>query len=184
MSSPVRKPLRLKEYDYSTPGYYFVTVCTHEKKCLFGQCVGAIHESPVTRLSPYGIVVNEVIQSIPARFRNVLVDKYVIMPNHVHLILKIVESGGLVRAIRESPLQPKRRSTYSKVVGYFKATTSKEIHRRFQNGIVLWQRGSYDHIIRNNEDYQRIWQYIDTNPLKWELDCYYKEQILCKITSM
>lgn len=173
---PDRKSLRLKEYDYNASGYYFVTICTHEKKCIFGRCVGAIHESPAVQRSEYGMVADEIIHWIPTRFPQVSVDKYIIMPNHIHLILKIEEPGSEERAIRESPLRKNRRSTYSQVVGYYKASVSKEIHQKFQNNEPIWQRGSYDHIIRNYEDYLRIWEYIETNPHKWKLDCYYCEE--------
>lgn len=126
------------------------------------------------QLSPFGLVVNETIRSVPAHFYNVRVDKYVIMPNHIHLVLIIEQRTNGAWASHASPLR--NQSVYAKVVGYIKAVASKEIHRRFHNSEPVWQRGSYDHIIRNEEDYLRIWQYIDTNPLKWELDCYHPDK--------
>ena len=175
---PQRKALRLREFDYSAPGYYFVTICTVQKEPLFGSIcpVGAIHESPAVRLSPMGQIADITVRSLPFHFQNITVEKYVIMPNHIHFILGISQgtSGAAERAIHESPLRSSR-SLYAQVIGYLKATVSKEIHRTIMNDIVIWQRGSYDHIIRNEQDFQRIWRYIDTNPQKWEDDCYYKE---------
>ncbi len=101
MELPKRKPTRLKDYDYSSEGAYFITICSHNKQCIFSQVVGAIHESPEIVLNENGKIINDIIRKLNDRF-NIIVDKYVIMPNHIHLIVVIEESK---RAIRESPLQ-------------------------------------------------------------------------------
>ena len=174
-----RKSPRLKSYDYSTPGYYFVTMCTHEKRKILGsvvsssqkvsnEIVGASHESPEIRLTAQGEIVDEIIRNIPVRF-NVIVDKYVIMPNHIHLILVLKENEAL-RAIRESPLR--HREMLDMVVGYIKMNASKKIHNEVIHGKV-WQRSYHDHIIRGEKDYRKIWEYIDTNPARWSDDCFY-----------
>lgn len=185
---PKRKALRLKRFDYDAPGCYFVTICTARKEPLFGsiRSVGAIHESPVVYLSPMGQIVEQTILSLPLRFPALIVDQYVVMPNHIHLILRILEGSSDAKrgAIHESPLRPSR-SLYSKVIGYLKAAASKEIHRSVMEDILIWQRGSYDYIIRDETDFQCVWQYIHTNPQKWETDCYYiKDNGLCRITSL
>ena len=100
---PQRKRLRLKNFDYSTPGAYFITVCTHNRKCTLTRVVGAIHESPEIELTDYGKIIDETIRNIPERYK-ATVDRYVIMPNHIHLIIIITDDEEL-RAIRESPLQ-------------------------------------------------------------------------------
>jgi REP element-mobilizing transposase RayT len=105
MKQPKRKPTRLKDFDYSTPGAYFITMCTHNRKCLFSRIVGAIHESPENKLTQYGEIAEQVIKLLPDRF-DVSIPKYVIMPNHVHLIIEI--SNFEERAIRESPLQQRK----------------------------------------------------------------------------
>lgn len=151
-----RKDIRLKEYDYSTPGGYFITICTEGKKCIFGT-VGAASGRP--SLSGYGEVVAEEFAHISKVYPNVRLDKSVIMPNHVHMIL-VIENG-------EGGGRPKAAPTISQVVNQFKGAVTKTI------GHPVWQKGFYDHIIRNQEDYLRIWEYIDTNPLKWTLDKYY-----------
>ena len=179
-----RKNPRLAGYDYSSNGIYFITICTNDMKCILSkinECnnishsaqeqvnnVGAIHESPEeVSLSEYGLIVKKHISSLPKRF-GISIPKYVIMPNHIHLLIVIDN-----RAIRESPLHS-TRSTISNIIGYLKMNASKEIHRIDAN-INVWQRGFYDHIIRDEEDYLNHLQYIDENPKKWLLgkDEYY-----------
>ena len=168
---PQRKRLRLKNFDYSTPGAYFVTVCTHNRKCMLSRVVGAIHESPEIQLTEYGKIVDRLINTIP-RQSLATIDRYVIMPNHIHLVIMITDSDEL-RAIRESPLRG--RSVISKIIGYIKMNASKEIHNRYGNEMV-WQRGFHDHIIRNRNDYEKISKYIYENPIIWQYDCFYTEE--------
>ena len=168
---PKRKRLRLKNFDYSTPGAYFVTVCTHNRKCTLSRVVGAIHESPEIQLTEYGKIVDRLINTIPQQSL-ATIDRYVIMPNHIHLVIMISDSDEL-RAIRESPLRG--RSIISKTIGYIKMNASKEIHNRYGNEMV-WQRGFHDHIIRNRNDYEKISKYIYENPIIWQYDCFYTEE--------
>ena len=131
--------------------------------------VGAIHESPENRLTEYGEFAEQIIKILPDRF-NVLIPKYVIMPNHIHLIIQIINNEN--RAIRESPLQY-HRSIVDKMIGFLKMNVSKKIHNIDSN--KMWQRSYHDHIIRSEKDYQRIWEYIDTNVLRCEKDCFYND---------
>ena len=165
-----RKPTRLKGYDYSLPGAYFITICTRNRKCLFSNIVGAIHELPENKLTRSGEIVKQIIEILPDRF-NVSIPKYVIMPNHVHLIIEI-HNNDEKRAIRESPLQY-HRSIIDKMVGFLKMNVSKKIHKTDDEKI--WQRSYHDHIIRGEKDYQKIWGYIDTNVIRWEKDCFYND---------
>ena len=168
---PVRKPLRMSHYDYNTPGAYFLTFCTHNRKHFLSRIVGAIHESPEPQLTTCGKIVDTVMQNIPAHL-HVTIDRYVIMPNHVHLIAVITEEDVL-RAIPESPLQS--RSIMSKLIGYIKMNASKAI-RQHCGDVVVWQRGYHDHVIRNQDDYAALAAYIETNPIRWELDKLYAEE--------
>ena len=168
-SLPKRKPTRLKEYDYSTPGAYFVTMCTHERKKLFSDIVGAIHESPENKLTRCGEIVKNIIEYLPERF-DIEIKKYVIMPNHIHLIVIIKDAK---RAIRESPLRY-QRSVLDKTIGFLKMNASKEIHL-MHPAKSIWQRSYHDHIIRGDRDDRLIYEYIDTNVLRWEKDCFYTE---------
>ena len=105
---PQRRSPRLTEYDYSRPGAYFIMICTQDRRCILSEInVGALHEAPADaiRLKAAGRCVQEALESLRGRYPGLHVDRYVIMPNHVHLMLRIEED----RAIRESPL----RSAYS-----------------------------------------------------------------------
>ena len=169
---PKRKSNRLKGYDYSSTGAYFVTLCSYNRKQIFSRIVGASHESPEwvydlseSDLYSFGKILEEIICEIPGRFEVEITD-YIIMPNHVHMVIMIDEK----RAIRESPLQ--KRSLVSKIVGYLKANTSKEIHKRYPD-MKVWQRDYFDHVIRNDKEYQMISEYIYTNPGKWTEDRFF-----------
>ncbi len=168
---PKRKRLRLDHFDYSTPGAYFITVCTHNRRCTLSRIVGAIHESPEPELTEYGKIVDDLINHIPEHFK-VSIAEYVIMPNHIHLIA-IIGAEEELRAIRESPLRG--RSIISKMVGYIKMKASKEIHCRHGN-MAVWQRGFHDHIIRDEPDYIKIANYICENPIYWQLDRLYADE--------
>ena len=123
---------------------------------------------------PYGKIIDDVITHIPDDYP-AYVDCYVIMPNHIHLIV-VVKDIEDVRAIEFrlrrniSPLR--ERSALSKIIGYIKMNVSKKIHKQFGDAVV-WQRGFHDHIIRNREDYEKIAKYIYENPIRWQYDCFY-----------
>ena len=157
-----RKPLRLKEYDYSGAGCYFITICTKDRKPLFSSVVGAGHPAgPVPNLSPYGEIVERNIEGISTAYSGVIVDKYTIMPNHIHMLLRLQGPAGC-----PAPTKVNVRN----VIGALKSLTTRAA------GFPLWQRSYYDHIIRDEEDYLRIWNYIDTNPARWAEDEYYTDQ--------
>ena len=150
-----RKKIRLENFDYSTEGYYFITICTANKKKILGTVVGeGLCALPKIVFTDIGINVEKALLFINNKY-NAKIDKYVIMPNHIHFIIKMAGGHG------DPPLQS--------IIGYFKSYTTK-----LYKGI-LWQRSFYDHIIRDENDYLKIWNYIDTNPAKWAEDKYYVE---------
>ena len=152
-----RKANRLKDFDYSTNGAYFVTICTKDRKCILSDIVGeGLCALPQNKLTPIGIEVEESIKYINNKYNNVLIDKYIIMPNHIHLIV-VLNSGMGGRG--NPPLQ--------NIIGQFKSFTTR------QYGEQLWQRSYHDHIIRDENDYLNIWEYINSNVLKWPDDKYY-----------
>ena len=163
MDLPKRKRIRLPNYDYSAPGAYFVTICTHERRCILSDiAVGAaISRPPDVHLTRYGEIVDLAIRNIPSVYSHVSVDHFVIMPNHVHLILRIHggEDGRMISA-----------PTVSTVLGQMKRWVSR------QAGTMLWQKSYHEHVIRGEQDYRQIWEYIDTNPAKWAEDRYYSEK--------
>ena len=158
---PKRKPTRLKGYDYSTSGAYFLTICVKDRKQLLSKIVGDdAYIVPQNNLSEIGLICDKYINNINIKYENVTIDKYVIMPNHIHLLIFL---NGTMRA--SSPTK-----NVETIIRSFKTMVTKEI------GQSIWQRSYHDHIIRGEKDYQKIWEYIDTNPLKWKLDCFYNDE--------
>ena len=165
MDFPKRKTIRLPEYDYDMPGYYFITICTKDKKPLLYQIVGTgLPDGLQVRFSQHGRIARQQLQAMRDFYKGLRLDKYVIMPNHIHMILA-VENSGDGPSGRPVPTNTK----ISKFVGTFKRFCNKSY------GVNIWQYRSYDHVIRSERDYQRIWKYIDGNPGKWTEDCFYTE---------
>ena len=156
--------MRLPEYDYGANGAYFVTVCTEGKRCILGHVVGGgVPDAPYTRLSEYGIAAEKTLLEMSAFYKDVAIEKYVIMPNHVHFIISINACGGPSR----TPAPANAR--LPAFISTWKRFTNKKA------GFPLWQRNYYDHVIRTEANYLRIWQYIDENPAFWAEDEYYSE---------
>jgi len=154
---PKRASLRLPDYDYSQSGAYFVTICIQARKSLLGVLV-----NEEMQLNDYGRMVADCWQDLPDHFEDIELDAFVLMPNHVHGI--IIITGG-----ETPPLQ--NRSTLGQIVGYLKYQSTKKINGlRGKQGERLWQRGYFEHVIRNKESLNRIREYIATNPLRWDLD--------------
>ena len=126
---------------------------------MLGKIVGAGSSRPLMQLSENGGIVNKWLTKIPEKYDMVVIENYVIMPNHIHIVLSVAESG------RENPAP-----TIGSIVGYFKYQTTKEI-----DAPGFWQRSYHDHIIRNEVDYLRIWEYVDENPARWAEDRYFVE---------
>ena len=162
---PKRKSLRLKNYDYSTPGAYFITICTAGKRCVLSVIVGDGLARPVVKLTNVGCIVEQQIMDIPKRFSTVSVDAYVIMPNHVHLLLSIHGDAG-----RASP-----SPTVGDVIRALKSLTTRQARPHWGDG-PLFQRFYYDHIIRDEKDYGEVWAYIEENPLRWAEDDLFTEE--------
>ncbi len=127
----------------------------------------------VPQLTHKGRIAERIIKNIPSHL-GAKIEEYVIMPNHIHLIA-VIEDDEL-RAIRESPLPSKRRSIISKVVGYIKMKTSKEIHRLYGD-VPVWQRGYYDHIICSEKEHEEISKYMYFNPSVWQFKRFYCEKM-------
>jgi putative transposase len=160
-----RRSIRLKGYDYSQSGVYFITMCTHNRELLF-------EEEIVTN-----ILDKEWLNTGRIR-QNVILDEFVVMPNHLHGIIVITHGVG---AYGHTPLQNRFKSpskTVGAIIRGFKSTTTKQINL-FHNtpGIPIWQRNYYDHIIRNEDEMNKIREYIKNNPLKWSLDRENPEKI-------
>ena len=179
---PERKKNRLKDYDYSQSGAYFITICVKDKQNLLwdGMNVGAHSVRPHLpdaqfTLSSVGTVAEKAIKNIEKIYESVTVDKYIVMPNHIHMILVLGKNlngdGGAHCAPLQCPVDlqvVKQNPAISRIIKQFKEYVTK------QAGYPVWQKSYHDRIIRNEKEYQRIWQYIESNPLNWEFDCYFK----------
>ena len=169
---PRRKSQRLRNYDYSQNGAYFITICTNNKEHLFGKIIRG-----QMVLNVYGEILEKHIQKMSNLYDDIKVNNYVVMPNHIHIIIAICRER-IVCVPQSDPT----KSQIPQMIQAYKSSVTKEIREISRNGThemhslqqqQIWQKSYHDHIIRNEAEYQKIWEYIDTNPLKWELDKYY-----------
>ena len=177
-----RQSSRLHGYDYAQPGGYFITICTHNRACVFGDVVDGHMQ-----LSNCGRIVSEEWIRTGEIRENIELDTFVVMPNHFHAIALIVEEhSGTVRhastwtpvvdssvgATCRSPIPkgPAARSIAAVIAGFKSATATRINQLRGTSGARVWQRGYYEHVIRNEADLQEIREYIANNPLEWDLD--------------
>jgi REP element-mobilizing transposase RayT len=155
-----RRSIRLRGYDYSQPGSYYVTLCRQSKEHLFGQIVeGEMHRNEL------GDYVARCWQWLAKQYPYVVLDEWTVMPNHLHGIIVITDGAGGSRTA------PTKRKPLGRLVGAFKTVSTDEINQlRGTPGRPLWQRDFYDHIIRNEDELNKIREYISTNPLRWGSD--------------
>jgi REP element-mobilizing transposase RayT len=162
-----RLSIRLKDYDYSQNSAYFVTICTHNCRRLFGKAV-----IEKIQLNVYGRTVTECWDEIPRHFKNVILDEFTVMPNHVHGILSILDGRGTACRVPTverfgSPVV----NSLPTIVRSFKSAVTNRINKIGRTpGTLVWQRNYYEHVIRNEDKLNEIRQYIQFNPLKWHLD--------------
>lgn len=190
-----RRSIRLHGYDYSIPDYYFITICAQDKKCIFGRvCNGEM------ALNEFGKIVCNSWEWLAEQYEYIKLHEYVVMPNHFHGIIEICDVGarrdapyfhGIIeicnvgarrdapRAAREPPLQqPVRTKKIGGITGAFKTVSTKQINIiRGTPGKKLWQRNYYEHIIRDGADYEKIMNYIVSNPQTWDSDKLYQKQL-------
>jgi putative transposase len=157
---------RLKSWDYSTPGGYFVTICMHLRKPFFGMI-----KNLEMHLSPLGEIVKEEWEKTASIRASVEIDEYVIMPNHLHGIIIIREVVGTPRwGVQKS--EETKSDSLGLIIGQFKSACTRRIRADLAKDFA-WQSRFYDHVIRDETDLQRIREYIRDNPKKWEMDKYY-----------
>ncbi len=169
-----RQSTRLSKFDYSQPGMYFITICTQHHACLFGKIA-----NDNMQLYPTGEIAKQCWLDIPQHFSNVTLDVMVVMPNHLHGIITIIEAPvGAVRARHAVPLRalqedfgrPVPRSIPTIVRSYKSAVTRQINAARSTPGQTIWQRNFYEHVIRDEADYVRIAEYVGDNPRRWAED--------------
>ena len=166
MEYPNRKRNRLKNFDYSSNGAYFITICVKDRKPILSKInVGTgVLACPKIQLSKYGIISNKYINQLSQFYDNISVDKCVIMPDHIHLLISIRNGQSWTPVpTRENFKKDTTNSVIAKFVSTFKRFSNKEY------GKNIWQSRYYDHIIRNQHDYEETWKYIDNNPTNWML---------------
>ena len=190
-----RRSIRIPGYDYAQPGAFFVTVCTQERECLFGDVIDGR-----TQLSDAGHMIQSVWDALPQRYPGVDIDAFVVMPNHVHGLIVLtgpipaapVAAGpracpdptqphdfdGQPRSTDRQPpgVAPTKRMSLPDVVHRFKSlTTARYRHAVYERGWQpfprrLWQRNYYEHVVRDDRSLQRIREYILNNPARWDMD--------------
>lgn len=156
---PIRKHPRLKNYDYSQNGCYFVTICVADFSVKLSDVIEENeNEKPSVILTETGMTVEKYILSIPDNYNTVSVDKYIILPNHIHLLLSFDNTGGGMRSSRPTEnTNPQLHNT----VRAFKRMVTQE------TGKTIFQDSFYDEVIKNEEHYLQVWQYIESNAQKW-----------------
>lgn len=163
----IRHPNRLKGFDYTQNGYYFVTICTHHREHFFGE---VCEETMV--LNAYGEIAKKCWESLPHHYPNCILDEYVIMPNHIHGIIVIKNKENLERnGYKPFPTATddfQKTHRLSEMIRGFKTFSSKTINSKFGTKQFQWQKSFYDHIIRDEEGLGNIREYIQQNPAKWE----------------
>ncbi len=167
-----RRSIRLKDYNYAQTGAYFVTVCTHEWECVFGNVIDG-----EVQLNKYGKIVTACWEEIPNHFMGTELDAFVVMPNHIHGVVVIAngeKQPASARATHASPLQrpcgPQPKSIGS-IIGAFKSASTKGVNEMRQTpGMPLWHRNYYEYVIRDENELARIREYIAANPARWAED--------------
>ena len=161
-----RHNTRLRGYDYNTPGAYFLTICVENRKCLLSRIVGTgVFGDPNIELLPYGQIAAKYIDQLSAFYKDLSVESYVIMPNHIHILLRVLEGPS------RTPVPTLQNSVVSRFVSTFKRFCNKEY------GKNIWQARSYDHIIRDQTDFDKHLQYIYENPFVWTKDELFAEEL-------
>jgi REP element-mobilizing transposase RayT len=182
-----RRSIRLKGYNYSRPGVYFVTICTEDRECLFGEIVGG-----EMHLNDAGRMVREIWNELPHRFPHIQLDRFIIMPNHMHGIIVINETidcrgESCIRPMIEGDHKDRPYGTRPKTLGrilqaYKSITTYRYVRGINENHCPpfrkrLWQRNYYEHVVRNEDEMNRIREYILNNPAHWPEDENHPERV-------
>ena len=169
MPLPERRRTRLPHFDYNSAGTYFITICTKDRKQVLSQIVGTgVLDGPQISLTEYGRIASKHLQNMSHFYEHISLDSYVIMPNHIHLLIQIkgnFQGGGPSR----TPVPTRQNSEISRFVSTFKRFCNKEY------GKNIWQYRSHDHVIRDRDDYIRIAKYMAENPKHWQHDCFYTQ---------
>jgi putative transposase len=161
-----RRSIRLKDYDYSQPGAYFITICTEGRNCLFGDVVNTW-----MKLNDYGQLVQSCWDDLPMHYPYLATDAFMIMPNHVHALMVLLDDIHVGAGLRPAQDTPAKRHSIPEIVRALKSFSARRINElRRTQGMVVWQRDYYDHIVRDEGELRWIREYIVNNPAGWETD--------------
>ena len=161
-----RHSIRLEGYDYSLPGAYFVTVCTHKREYLFGNVV---NDEMVLR--EYGKIVENIWHNLTNHYQNIKLDKFIVMPNHIHGIIILMDMNDVGAGLKPAPTDLTKYYPLSEIIRAFKTFSARHVNElRKTPGIPVWQRNYHEHIVRNENELNRIREYIMNNPLRWQYD--------------
>lgn len=179
MSLPERKYHRLKNFNYSSNGAYFITICAFEKQHIFGTI-----KDGIMLLNRYGEIAYEEIEATNQirGDQDIKITNWVIMPNHIHFIIEISHDPLFDTYPQNEKFAKPTKQSIPTIVRAYKSSVTKRIRAEYSNepGHVtpcpykIWQNGYYDNIIKNDKMYEKVWQYIMSNPTRWEDDCYYE----------
>jgi len=160
MERVVRKNNRLRHFDYSNPGFYFITICTHKMKC----CFGTIENSALI-LNRLGKLVEQLWMETTKIRSNIELHEFVVMPNHFHAIVQLTENESCSN----------HQQNLGNIIKGFKSSVTSSYRKQMENDKrKIWQRGYNEHIVRNEQSLLKIREYVVNNPLKWELDRYFQ----------
>jgi len=188
---PHRHTIRLREYDYSQKGMYFITICTHERKNILSKIIreniileqnkkmksnttiGAhcmCPENLKIKLTEIGRIVEQEIVKTSEMRRNIKIENYVIMPNHVHMIISIKSKGTLQCAPTFEKFGTSTSNSIPEIIRAIKGRVTRELNKKYNKDIKLWQRNYYEHVVRNEKELQVTMEYIEYNPFNWKTD--------------
>ena len=165
-----RRSIRLRGFDYASPGAYFVTIVTQGRSTVFGEILDG-----EMRLSPWGHIAEECWRALPDHFPHAALGAFVVMPNHVHGIIVLheradVPSVGATHWVAPTKPRGPQRGSIGAIVGAYKMAVTRRIAEEFGEGMVVWQRNYHEHVIRDERDHDRIRRYIESNPMNWTSD--------------
>ncbi len=164
-----RKTPRLQSFDYNSMGAYFITICTQDRRCILSRIVGTgVLDCPQIELTKYGTIAEKYIKQLNNFYDHISLGSYVIMPNHIHLLLFVKDIGQSRTPVPTG--RTRANSAFSQFISTFKRFCNKDY------GKNIWQARAYDHIIRNRQDYDEHIRYIYENPIRWQFDKLYTKE--------
>jgi len=170
-----RKTPRYQSFDYNSVGVYFITICTQNRRCILSRIVGTgVLDCPQPELTRYGEIADKYIKQLNDFYEHLSVEKYVIMPNHIHLLLWLKENKNKTDNGQSRTPVPTNVERANNACSQFVSTFKRFCNKEY--GENIWQARFNDHIIRNRDDYEEHVKYIYENPIRWYYDELYTEE--------